>query len=284
MMTSELDGFENYLRSIGRSESTISAYVGDVKNLGGWSSNSMGLAPHELAQINLTYFKKVLKNSGKAYTTVNRIIAAINVYYHYLYDVGIITERYSIDPITIRTKRVYKGLDDKELWKLRTEIHKGCNKTHICMFGILLGTGIRVSELINIKLKDLKLTDRKGRLIILGKGEVVREIPINKEVRNILKIYLDHRISDSEYLFPSVNGKPYNRISINRILQRYSDRIGITVSPHKLRHTLGYRLVRDKREITTIQQILGHSTINTTNTYTMTTETDMEVALDEISW
>ncbi|WP_237763048.1 tyrosine-type recombinase/integrase [Paenibacillus sp. A3] len=151
------------------------------------------------------------------------------------------------------------------------------------MIELLIGTGIRVSELVGIRLKDIELSDRKGTLKVFGKGNSFRTIPINKDVRKALARYIEVRPdNESEYLFIGQRGA-LERNAINLILKKYGDRIQVKVTPHMLRHTLGYRLVKTI-PLTTIQQILGHDNVSTTNIYTLTTQQDMETALMNIEW
>jgi site-specific recombinase XerD len=164
------------------------------------------------------------------------------------------------------------------------EIHRSGNLMHTCIIELLIGTGIRVSELTNIKLSDIQMTDRKGTLTVLGKGNAKRTLPLNKDTRKAIKKYLEVR-SDigEEHLFIGQRGA-LQRNAINLILKYYGDRVQVLVTPHKLRHTLGYTLVSQGTPLTTIQQILGHDHISTTNLYTMTTQKDMAEALASIEW
>ncbi len=89
--------------------------------------------------------------------------------------------------------------------------------------------------------------------------------------------------SDSDFLLIGQRGA-LKRNAINLILEKYGQRVGVEVTPHRLRHTLGYKLVKERTPITTIQQILGHDNIQTTNLYTVTTEQDKEYALEALEW
>ncbi|WP_262384895.1 tyrosine-type recombinase/integrase [Paenibacillus terrae] len=116
---------------------------------------------------------------------------------------------------------------------------------------------------------------------VFGKGNAFRTIPINKEVRKAISRYLEIRPQvESEYI--GQRGS-LERNAINLILNKYGDRINVKVTPHMLRHTLGYKLVKTT-PLTTIQQILGHDHVATTNIYTLTTQQDMELALANIEW
>ncbi len=155
---------------------------------------------------------------------------------------------------------------------------------HICIIEILLQTGIRVSELVNTKLNDIKISKRKGSLQVIGKGNAKRTLPLNKDARKAIEKYLEVRQNkDSEFLLIGQRGA-INRNAVNLILNKYGDRVQIKVTSHMARHTLGYHLVKKQIEITTIQQILGLESLVTTNLYTRTPENDMVEALEGLEW
>jgi site-specific recombinase XerD len=232
----------------------------------------------------LVEYKKHLQGSGDEVITINRKLASINSFLKYMHQEDIINEVISVGIIKDKDKKQFKGIEDKELWKLRNEIHRSGNQMHICIIEVLLQTGIRVSELVNIKLKDMKISERKGSLQVIGKGNAKRTIPLNKDARKAIEKYLEVRQDDdSEYLFIGQRGS-IKRNAVNLILNKYGERVQIKITPHMARHTLGYHLVKKQVEITTIQQILGHESIVTTNLYTRTPEKDMVDALEGLEW
>lgn len=149
----------------------------------------------------------------------------------------------------------------------------------------MLGTGLRVSELCGLRLQNIEISERKGSLRVIGKGNINRKLPLNKDVRKAIKEYLAVRPeSDTDFLLIGQRGA-LKRNAINLILKKYGQRVMVEVTPHRVRHTLGYRLVKSKNTaITTIQQILGHDSIMTTNLYTVTTEQDKVDALEALEW
>lgn len=119
---------------------------------------------------------------------------------------------------------------------------------------------------------------------VIGKGNDKRTLPLNKDARKAIEKYLEVRQDDgSEYLFIGQRGA-IKRNAVNLILNKYGERVNIKVTPHMARHTLGYHLIKKQVEITTIQQILGHESIVTTNLYTRTPEKDMVDALEGLEW
>ncbi|NHN34698.1 tyrosine-type recombinase/integrase [Paenibacillus sp. S3N08] len=278
-----LQGFEAHLRSKDRSENTISCYLRDTIAFIAWYRDKTDYGLDKLIELDGVEYKKILQRSDQAILTINRKIASMNVFCRWMLKQGYIKEEIHVEAVRNKDVRQYRGLEDTDLWKLRNEIHRHGNRMHICMIELLIGTGIRVSELVGIRLKDIDMSERKGLLRILGKGNAQRTLPINKDVRKALTRYLENRLkSESEYLFIGQRGA-FERNAVNLILNKYGDRVNVKVTPHMLRHTLGYRLVKTT-PLTTIQQILGHDHVSTTNIYTLTTEKDMEMALANIEW
>ncbi|AOY76732.1 tyrosine-type recombinase/integrase [Clostridium formicaceticum] len=276
--------FEEYLKGQDKSINTVSCYIRDAKAFINWYNNRTDYGLDKLIELDLVEYKKYMQNGTDSIITINRKIASVNAFLAWLHREGKVEKELSIKPIKNKETRQYKGLDDRELRKLRAEIHRTGDKMHIAIIEILLGTGIRVSELVDLKLDDIEMTDRKGKIAVLGKGNALRGVPLNKDVRKAIGEYLEvRRESADNHLLIGQRGS-LNRNAINLILKKYGDRVGIAITPHKLRHTLGYKLVREGKPITTIQQIFGHDNIQSTNIYTLTIEKDKIEALEGLEW
>lgn len=139
----------------------------------------------------------------------------------------------------------------------------------------LYESGARVSELINIKLPDLRLT-KPASVVLYGKGRKVRIIPLDYSVTEILKKYITiYKIKDSEYLFFNSKGKKLTREGVNYILQKHFIKAKEknliiypnTISPHCLRHSKAMHLLENGVNLIYIRDILGHSSVTTTEIY-----------------
>jgi site-specific recombinase XerD len=284
LYVSYINGFKAYLQAKDKSINTVSCYIRDTKAFISWYEGRTDAGIEKVIELDLVVHKKHLQGSGEAVITINRKLASINSFLKYMHQEGIINEAIAVGVIKDKDKRQFKGLEDRDLWKLRNEIHREGNLMHICIIEILLQTGIRVSELVNIKLSDIIITERKGSLQVIGKGNAKRTVPLNKDARKAIEKYLEVRQDDgSEYLFIGQRGA-IKRNAVNLILESYGERLQIKVTPHMVRHTLGYNLVKKNIPITTIQQILGHESITTTNLYTQTPQDDMVKALEGLEW
>lgn len=136
----------------------------------------------------------------------------------------------------------------------------------------LYGTGLRVTELITLKTKDIKLSE--SQFSVIWKGSKLRSVFLTKDAKEKLKKYILSRADDSEYLFISLSGnsywEPLSRNSIESLVKKYAESVWITekVTPHTLRHSFATSLLRRGADIRSVQALLGHSSIQTTQIYT----------------
>lgn len=279
----DLSGFEISLYRKEFSENTVSCYIRDIKEFLGWLQLN-GRHVAEIDEFVLQIYKKHLIKVNQSILSINRKLASLNSFCKFLFSDNLLVDQISVRLIKNRDKGEYKGIQPDYLHRFREEIHKQGNKQHICIVEMLLATGIRVSELCNLRLSDIALTDNKSQIKVIGKGSINRTIPLNKDAKKALKEYLILRPKSSlDYLLIGQRGE-YNRNAINLILRKYSNQTGIKVTPHNLRHSFAYNLIMNNTPITMIQDLLGHSSILTTIKYTQTTEQDKIDALNALVW
>lgn len=136
----------------------------------------------------------------------------------------------------------------------------------------LYGTWLRVTELITLKTKDIKLSE--NQFSVIWKGSKLRSVFLTQDAKGKLKKYILSRADDSEYLFISLSGnsywEPLSRNSIESLVKKYAELVWITekVTPHTLRHSFATSLLRRGADIRSVQALLGHSSIQTTQIYT----------------
>jgi site-specific recombinase XerD len=275
----DLQGFEAYLMREERSENTIACYLRDVAAFlqwyeGGWES---------IQEMTLISYKRTLNQKENSVITANRKLASVNAFCRYLYDARMLPEVYAVKLTKNRDRPEYKGLPVAELHDLRERILESGNAMHICIIELLLATGIRVSELTGLTLSDIMLGEQ-SRIRVLGKGNAYRTLSLNDAAIAALEAYLAVRgVADTDRLLVGQRGA-LGRGAVEIILGNYGDALGIKVTPHRLRHSLAYQLIKGGIAITTIQQILGHESILTTNLYTQTTAQDKADALAALAW
>lgn len=136
----------------------------------------------------------------------------------------------------------------------------------------LYGTGLRVTELITLKTKDIKLSE--SQFSVIWKGSKLRSVFLTQDAKEKIKKYILSRADDSEYLFISLSWNSYweqlSRNSIENLVKKYAELVWITekVTPHTLRHSFATSLLRKGADIRSVQALLGHSSIQTTQIYT----------------
>jgi site-specific recombinase XerD len=275
----DLQGFQLYLMRMERSENTIACYLRDVASFIKWY-DATSATIHEMT---LIHYKQYLNQKEKSIITANRKLASVNAFCRYLYDMQILPEIYAVKLTKNRDKPEYKGLPATELHDLRESIIDNGNPMHICIIELLLATGIRVSELTGLKLSDISLGEQSS-IRVLGKGSVYRTLPLNDAATAALIEYLIVRgNAGTDRLLVGQRGA-LGRGAVEIILGNYGSALGIKVTPHMLRHSLAYQLIKSGVAMTTIQQILGHESILTTNLYTQTTAQDKVDALAVLVW
>ena len=138
--------------------------------------------------------------------------------------------------------------------------------------------GLRVSEAVDLKMSDVDVD--QGILTCKGKGGKTRRVPVGKAAIECLKSYLIIRRSKENIeisnIFVSNLGKPINRQAIFNFIKSYAEKIGLEdVSPHTLRHSFATHLIQNRADIRSVQQMLGHADISTTQIYTHITDTHL---------
>lgn len=174
-------------------------------------------------------------------------------------------------PKTIPLEIIYKLLSHIYIkyGQAATETQKEIALRNAVIIELLFSTGMRISELTHLKMKDLNLTN--GTIRILGKGAKERIMCIaNDEIRKMLSAYLDKRQAESEYIFVNRLGNRLSEQSVRNMISNYAEEAGISmhITPHMFRHTFATELHNADVDIRYIQQLLGHSSISTTQIYT----------------
>lgn len=251
------------------SKNTIKAYNNDLNKLLEFKNN--------LLRINNKGIKEFIKKSNNLSTkTLAHRLTVINSFYNYLLSENIISINpcYSINMPKIPSK-LPEVLSEEEVDKLLdinlVDKYSYRNKA---MLELLYATGMRASELTNLKLNNIDLDSCIVR--IMGKGSKERIVPINDTTIKYLNIYINNyrkeilNKKDSEYLFISNALKPITRQGLFKIIKKECIRAGIkkNVYPHILRHSFATHLLNHGANIRIIQELLGHEDITTTEIYT----------------
>lgn len=216
------------------------------------------------------YDRKITKSS------ISRKLSSIRGLYNYLVREDIIKENH-FNKIQNPKRELYlpKFLKDEELDK----IFSVCNSNNpteerdTLIIELLYATGVRVSELVNIKIKDI---NREEKLIkVLGKGNKERMVIYNNHTKKALDIYLKDGYNyfnkkSSEYLILNKNGNKLSERYIREIINKKVSQasLDIKISPHTLRHTFATDILENGADLMTVKELLGHESLNTTSIYT----------------
>ncbi|KXG77267.1 Tyrosine recombinase XerC [Fervidicola ferrireducens] len=283
-----LELYQKYLSSKGKSLHTVKNYISDLRQFAKWfeESTEEKFSPDKITEIDVRGYRSYLmgiRNLKPA--SIKRKLEAIRKFLDWAVKQEIITKNPAKEveappAVTLPPK----SLSEKEFLRLRRSFYKEGNERDIAIFEVLANTGIRVSELCSLKLSDIQISERKGKLIVrYGKGQKYREVPLNSDARKALNEYLKSRADENnERLFLGERG-PLTPSGVFRIIKRYARDAGVEVSPHQLRHTFARRLLQSGADIVTVQQILGHANLNTTAVYLKPDYGEQEEAVEKIS-
>jgi integrase/recombinase XerC len=266
-----LAGFDGWLRARGASEKTRRAYGVDLAQLAEWAAGR-GLEPVALTHRELRRFAAVLGERGAARSTVARKLAAIRTFYRHLLERGEI-EANPADLVSSPKKDAYlphvlKPAEVAELLE-RIPASSPLDVRDRAMFELAYAAGLRAEELVNL---DLDSADPDAEQVrVEGKGGRTRVVPAGEHAWRALDRYLTRArpaldACESGALFLSKSGRRLSTSDVRRRLKLQARRVGI--SPHTLRHSFATHLLEGGADLRTIQELLGHASISTTQTYT----------------
>ena len=291
-INSYLDEFAAYLLSIDRSDSTIKTYIEHIQAFIKWfeETNGINFDPSLVTEIDIRDMRSYLQGTRRLKeSTINLRLASLKSYFEFLE-----AEKYiktnparTIKKIKIQSPTVPKSLNEQTYRALRRHIYRVGNKAHIAMYEIFTKCGVRNIELINIRIADIDITERKGNLKVIGKQNKVRHIPLHKDVRNAIKNWMEIRKNiKTEYdnLFISERKTPYSRSGVWKIFKKYCQQIGITdVTVHSFRHYFCRTLLKNGVDISIVAQLAGHSSgFVTAQVYTIPREEELQAAIDKL--
>ncbi len=263
--------FDDWQLSRGMGEKTRRAYGVDLAQLAEWAS-SRELQPHDLTYRELRHFAGVVSERGAMKSTVARKLAAIRTFYRHLVERGELQAN-PAELVSSPKKDAYlpKVLKPDEVAELLERI-PGSTPLDLrdrALLELAYAAGLRAEELVNLDVKNLDADAEEVR--VEGKGGRTRVVPVGEHAWRALERYLARGrtaldTGESEALFLSKTGRRLSTSDIRRRLRLQMRRAG--VSPHTLRHSFATHLLEGGADLRTIQELLGHSSISTTQTYT----------------
>lgn len=272
-----LDAFLTYLSvEKGLSKNTLDSYSTDLKKflvfLGQRES-----APGVAGAPDIVDFIEKLRNGGYSVSTVCRYISSIKALFKYMLIENLREEDPSENIQTPkRWERLPKALSIDEVMELLDAGFAGTTALRdSAMLELLYSSGLRVSELVSLKTADIHFD--AGFVKVLGKGSKERVVPMNTRAVVKMKRYIGEerqglsRKRGSPYLFLTRRGGPMTRQRFWQTMKGLGKRLGIEISPHTVRHCFATHLLEGGADLRSVQKMLGHSDISTTQIYTKVT-------------
>ena len=270
--------FEMFLKlEKGLLPNSIDAYIHDVSYLSEYS-RKIALLPEEIKLADLQDFLKELNATEIALTTQCRMISGIRMFFKYLLVEDAIQENPAdLLDVPRTTRKLPDVLSNAEVDRMLATLDnsKPDEARNAVIIEILYGCGLRVSELVGLTLSQLYLNEEC--LLITGKGNKQRWVPINSRAIKLLENYISLirtqipiKPGNENYVFLNHRGTKLSRVYVFMIIKKAVEEAGIhkSVSPHSLRHSFATELVQNGADLRAVQEMLGHSSITTTEIYT----------------
>lgn len=261
----------------GLAKNSIESYQRDLERLKAWVEIEQ-LEVIEITRQDLRGFVADLSRKGLSPTSVGRIVSAVRGFYKFLLQDGFIKKNPAEDLDTPQKGSYlpnFLNQADIENLLAAPDVSTEIGLRDKAILELMYACGLRVSEIVNLQLNDIDLD--AGILTCKGKGNKTRRVPVGKSAVEWLKSYLPLRRKKENIeihnLFVNSAGKPINRQIIFTFIKEYAEKVGLAdVSPHTLRHSFATHLVQNNADIRSVQQMLGHADISTTQIYTHITD------------
>jgi integrase/recombinase XerD len=273
-----LDRFYNYMVVERRlSLNTIESYSRDLTKYLLFVESKKGRRFKDCSRIDLLIFLNTLKKKGLSSRSLSRMLSSIKTFYNFLISDGILTRNPFQD---IQTPRIEQKLPSVlTLDEVDALINAPDTVTPIGMrdrtlLEVLYATGLRVSELVSLKMSNVNL--EAGFVVLIGKGSKERVVPLGEEAVSWLKRYIKESRPEllsgkiNSYIFINRSGDSLSRQGFWKVIKKHCLNAGIVkkVSPHILRHSFATHILEGGADLRSIQIMLGHSDISTTQIYT----------------
>ncbi len=274
--TAAIERFDQALKLRGLADATRRAYDADIRQLAAWSE-ARGIDPQSLEFTQLRRYAQTISADGLAATSLARKLAAIRTFYDVLVERGEVTQNVAQLMVSPRRPRnLPRVLSRDEVARLLDTIPTASPLAlrDRAMFELAYACGLRAQELIDLPVTAIDLDHEQIR--IHGKGNRTRLVPTGEHAQRALRRYLEYGrpqltvAAGGDLLFLSKSGRPLRPSDVRRRLQLWmrNAKVESGVSPHSLRHSFATHLLGGGADLRSVQELLGHSSISTTQIYT----------------
>jgi len=280
------------LNSRGKSRHTQAAYQRGLEHFENWNKATYGEAFDPAAVIGRDIqdwkaYQQTIERASPA--TINQRLVALSGFFTWAVSQKIVRSDPTSDVSALRLpKRDIKSLDEKDYRRLLRAVHAGGNLRDIAVVELLGGTGLRVGELLALKVGDLEINDRSGMVTVRkGKHGSYREVPLTRDVRQALKDYLKNHPGKDDLdadLWLGQRGTFQNRSTVLRVLEKYALSARLPAfGPHALRHTFATLYLKaNPGDVRGLAALLGHASLNTVMIYTEPRLGDLAERMEKI--
>ena len=272
-----IKAYENYLKKVKQaSANTISSYMRDIRQFAGWLHNTLMIDVTDVTQLNIAQYLDFMEQEGRTPATISRCVASLKNFYGHIVSSGFLEKSPVYDVHVDRgEKKLPQILTSREIELLLAQPvcvdSKGYRDK--AMLEVMYATGIRVTELINLDIDDVNLD---VGIIKCNGVKKNRVIPLYPAALKALAAYVkDIRpgmisVPDESALFVNISGIRMSRQGFWKILKHYqaSAHIDKEITPHTLRHSFAVHLLENGADLGSLQELMGHSDISSTQLYT----------------
>jgi integrase/recombinase XerD len=284
-----IDSYLTYLRDVRRlAANTVESYARDLAALATFAERRE-VPPESLDRQGLEAFVRSLRADGLSPRSVARVVACLRGFYRFI---AVEQQRESSPADDLQAPRAWTSLprflDLEEVDRLLAQPDVGTPRglRDKALIELLYATGLRVSELVSLRVNNLKLDD--GYLTCIGKGDKERLVPIGHEAMTWVQRYITEGRPKllhhaSPWLFVNArDGGPLSRVGFWKVLKEYGIKAGVSrdLSPHVLRHSFATHLLERGADLRAIQAMLGHADLSTTQIYTHVLEARLRAVYD----
>lgn len=273
-------GFKAYLKlEKSLAENSIEAYLNDVSKLANFAEErGSNLQPSQLSRKDLESFITTIVDLGLSAYSQARIISGIKAFYKYL----VLEDVVAVDPTELLEapklgRKLPDTLNNSEIEEMLAVIDRSKpeGERNRAIIETMYACGLRVSELTELLISNLYLDE--GFIRVIGKGSKERLVPIHENASDAIELYLSHvrvhtpvKPGNEDIVFLNRRGSKLSRVMIFYVIKDLAEKAGIrkNISPHTLRHSFATELVENGADLRAVQEMLGHSSITTTEIYT----------------
>ena len=276
----KITDFSNFLKfEKNFSDNTLDAYLRDIKKLESFAINDLdGISPQDISYHNLQEFIYQLSKKKISERSQARGVSSIKAFFKFLLE-----EDYRQDNPASLLEGPKLGLylpdtlsiEDIDRIISNIDVKTDMGKRNQCILEVLYGCGLRVSELVDLKISNINF--KENFILVEGKGDKMRLVPLAKSTADYINDYITTvRINAKankkfqDILFLNSRGTSMSRVIVFIIIKEMTQKAGITksISPHTFRHSFATHLLQNGADLRFIQEMLGHSSITTTQVYT----------------